>query len=73
TKGKSLCVHFRDRYYEFPKNEVILLPIVNTSVEELSKYLLDKLSAQLSQYSLKGLKITIAETRGQAATLTNFF
>lgn len=67
TKGPSLEVFFRDRYYVFPKNEVILLPIVNTSVELLSQFLCESIWKQVKNYKPCGIKVQIEETRGQGA------
>lgn len=67
VKGKSLHVSFRDREYVFPKNEVVLLPIENTSVELLSLLLAEKVYEKFSE--LPGLRVgvTVEETQGQAA------
>jgi 6-pyruvoyltetrahydropterin/6-carboxytetrahydropterin synthase len=62
---QSLGVHFRDRIYVFPKDEVVLLPIVNTSVELLSQLFAERLWASSSRYVFKGLKVYVEETPGQ--------
>src|SRR3954468_19089125 len=41
--GASLKINFRDRFYVFPKNEVVLLPVANTSTENLSRLLAENL------------------------------
>lgn len=66
-KGNSLEVKFRDRFYAFPKDEVVLLPIVNTSVELLSEVFAGKIWANQQIFGFHGLKIYIEETRGQGA------
>jgi 6-pyruvoyltetrahydropterin/6-carboxytetrahydropterin synthase len=66
-KGSSLEVHFRDRFYVFPKEEVILLPVVNTSVELLTEVLGNKIWETQSKFGFHGLKIYIEETPGQGA------
>lgn len=70
---KSLEIQFRERYYAFPTNEVVLLPVINTSVEELSKYLLTEVSKGLTSYSFTSMKLSVAETTGQAASCEFLF
>lgn len=68
TDGKNYEVRFRDRFYSFPKNETIWLPITNTSVEHLSQLFALELMKELQKYSVGRLEVTIEETRGQSAT-----
>lgn len=67
-KGPSLHVHFRDRYYVFPTNEVCLLPLNNTSVEALSFYLADLFKKEFSRYPIHFVEVSIEETSGQSAS-----
>jgi 6-pyruvoyltetrahydropterin/6-carboxytetrahydropterin synthase len=67
-KGKSLHVHFRDRYYVFPKEEVILLPVTNTSVEQLSRILASDFLAEFEKLGVLEMRVRVEETRGQAAS-----
>lgn len=67
-EGASLHVRFRDRYYVFPKNEVILLDTYNTSVEELSRLLAEKFLKEFKSHLLVKLTVKVEETRGQAAS-----
>ncbi len=64
----SLQVNFRDRYYVFPKNEVLLLPVTNTSVEQLSRILAQDFLEKFKKYKVKQVQVTVEETRGQGAT-----
>jgi 6-pyruvoyltetrahydropterin/6-carboxytetrahydropterin synthase len=66
--GATLRVHFRDREYAFPKNEVKLLPILNTSVEELSSYLVERLKESWANLPVSAITVQLEETRGQAAS-----
>jgi 6-pyruvoyltetrahydropterin/6-carboxytetrahydropterin synthase len=66
-KGSTLEVHFRERFYAFPMNEVILLPIVNTSVELLSELLVNQINKFQHKFGFHGIKLYIEETRGQGA------
>ena len=66
--GKNYNIHFRDRFYSFPLVETIWLPITNTSVEQLSNLMAQELFQELKKLSVKKLRITIEETRGQSAS-----
>ncbi len=63
----TLEVSFRERRYAFPRDEVILLPIVNTSVELLSGLLCEDLWVEMRTLGVEGIKVQVEETRGQAA------
>lgn len=65
---KSLEVTFRDRFYVFPLNEVILLPVTNTSVEQLSRLLAEDFYTEFKQYGVQKVKVYVEETRGQGAS-----
>lgn len=67
-KGPSLEVTFRDRFYVFPQNEVVLLPILNTSVELLSQILAQATYAEFMGRGAQSVEITVEETPGQAAS-----
>lgn len=67
-KEKSLEVHFRDRFYVFPANEVLLLPVTNTSVEQLSRILAEDFYREFKKYGVLKVKVYVEETRGQGAS-----
>lgn len=70
-KDTTLEVQFRDRFYAFPRNEVILLPVQNTSVEELSRLISEDIFKAFQAKGLLGVRVCVEETPGQgAATLT---
>jgi 6-pyruvoyltetrahydropterin/6-carboxytetrahydropterin synthase len=68
--GDSLEVRFRDRFYVFPKSEVIQLPVNNTSVENLSQLLAADFMREFSQYHLSHITVYVEETPGQGAATT---
>jgi 6-pyruvoyltetrahydropterin/6-carboxytetrahydropterin synthase len=72
VKSPSIEVHFRERFYVFPENEVVLLPITNTSVELLSQLLAQLLISELRPLNVYRLRVNIEETRGQSASSTVF-
>lgn len=65
-----LEVRFRERFYAFPRNEVILLPVVNTSVEELSRILAEEMILEFSKFGVSQIRVYVEETRGQGASTT---
>ncbi len=67
TKDSSLEVRFRDRYYVFPVNEVVLLPITNTSVEQLSALLAELFINEFKPFGVVEIHVTVEETHGQGA------
>lgn len=67
---KNYEINFRDRFYSLPKNEVIWLPVTNTSVENLSLIFAQQLFQQLQQFSIVKVRVGIEETRGQVACST---
>lgn len=66
--GPSLEVHFRERFYVFPKNEVLRLPITNTSVEQLSQLLAQHFIGEFKGYGVQKVQVSVEETRGQGAS-----
>lgn len=69
-KGPSLEVRFRDRFYVFPKNEVLRLPVTNTSVEQLSQLLAQYFIQEFKAYGVQKVQVSVEETRGQGASTT---
>lgn len=67
-KSPSLEVRFRDRFYVFPENEVHLLPVTNTSVEQLSRLLAEEFFQEFQSQGVSNLRVRVEETRGQAAS-----
>lgn len=66
--AKSLEVIFRDRFYVFPINEVLLLPVANTSVEQLSRLLAEDFYNEFKKYGVNKIKVYVEETQGQGAS-----
>lgn len=68
TSDKGLEVQFRDRFYVFPTNEVCLLPVTNTSVENLSRLLAEDFLHEFKKHGVKKLSVYVEESRGQGAS-----
>ncbi len=67
-KNHSLEVHFRDRFYVFPENEVCLLPVTNTSVEQLSRLLAEEFFQNFKVHQIREITVMVEETPGQGAS-----
>lgn len=65
---KSLEVTFRDRFYVFPVNEVLLLPVSNTSVEQFSRLLAESFYQEFKTYGVSKVQVYVEETPGQGAS-----
>ena len=62
-------VRYKDRYYAAPSEDVLVLPINNTSAENLSAWLggelVKRLEARFPELELLGLEVRVEETPGQ--------
>lgn len=61
---------YRDRRWLFPRDDCILLPIANTTAEELARYIAGRLRAALSeQYGFQpdSIRVEVEEAPGQSA------
>ena len=62
-------VRYRDRYYAAPTEDVLVLPINNTSAENLSAWLggelVQRLSVRFPELQLHVLEVKVEETPGQ--------
>ena len=70
SNNKNYEVTFRDRFYSFPKEEVIWLNCSNTSVEQLSSILAEEFFKEFKKYGIAKLTVAVEETRGQSAATT---
>lgn len=66
--GPTLEVRFRERFYAFPANEVVLLPVTNTSVEQLSRLLAEDFIREFRPHKVTYVRVQVEETAGQGAT-----
>jgi 6-pyruvoyl-tetrahydropterin synthase len=70
--GEAVEVVYEDgARFVFPRADVILLPIVHTSAEELARYVAGQVRAELLAVGARPwrrLEVSVAETRGQSAT-----
>jgi 6-pyruvoyl-tetrahydropterin synthase len=66
----QIVVSYENDEFRFPRGDVVLVPIVHTSVEELARYLAGEIRRELNARGtvrLRAIQIGIEETHGQAA------
>jgi 6-pyruvoyltetrahydropterin/6-carboxytetrahydropterin synthase len=64
-------VRFGQKFYSFPQEDTVLLPIVNISTEELAKLISERLIHQMAPLPhWTSLKVNVEETRGQSISYT---
>lgn len=68
--GANYDIHFRDRFYSLPQNEVILLDVTNTSVEQLSRILAEDFFQVFKKFGVRKIRVRVEETAGQSASTT---
>ncbi|MEE8525181.1 MAG: 6-carboxytetrahydropterin synthase [Thermoanaerobaculia bacterium] len=59
-------ITFRDRVYRLPARDVLVLPLINTSIEALARMLWQQLVAALELPRIEILGVNVAETAGQS-------
>jgi 6-pyruvoyltetrahydropterin/6-carboxytetrahydropterin synthase len=64
--AEAVECRFGARLYRFPAGEVVLLPLVNVSMELLARWTWRALAGDLSSPRLRRLSVEIAETPGLA-------
>lgn len=70
--GPNLVVRYRDRYWSFPRDECVLVPIANTTAELLADYLGERLRQCIADRGLptpRAMSVEIEESFGQSATV----
>jgi len=68
-EGEGIQVLYKDRRYVFPKRDVVLLPIPNTTAEMLARYLLGRVKEELRKLGggkLHAVAVEVEESFGQS-------
>ena len=65
TADNHVEIRFQDRRYLSPEDDVLMLPLVNTSIEVMARYLWDRLAAELDLSHLDSMGVRVSETAGQ--------
>jgi 6-pyruvoyl-tetrahydropterin synthase len=66
----SIIVHYEGDEFRFPRADVVLLPLVHSSAEELAQYLAGALRAALASEgvtAITAVEVGVEESFGQAA------
>jgi len=69
-EGDSVEVVYKERRYVFPRSDVVLLPVPNTTAEMLAQYLAGRTKEQLQREGCTGLHalvLEVEESFGQSA------
>lgn len=70
TVGEQIHVRYRDRSWNFPKGDCVLLPIENTTAELLARYIGQRLIVSLKEhhkFSRGIIRVEVEESFGQSA------
>jgi 6-pyruvoyltetrahydropterin/6-carboxytetrahydropterin synthase len=69
-EGPSVSVRYRERLYVFPREDVVLLPIPNTTAEMLAQWIGGEIESALREQgadNLTMLEVEVEESFGQSA------
>ena len=69
-EGDAVIIHYEADEFRFPRGDVLLLPIVHSSAEELAQYLAGELRRELAAEGigpLTAVEVGVEESFGQAA------
>ncbi|MEM1981554.1 MAG: 6-carboxytetrahydropterin synthase [Candidatus Hadarchaeales archaeon] len=72
-EGENLRVRAGNRTFLFPLEDVVRLPVVNITVEELARLMGEELAGKLSGSNLRRLTVTVSEAPGQEAVFEHSF
>jgi len=67
-EGESTRISVHGREFEFPSEDVVWLPVVNTTVEELARVVADEVVRNLSYPNVRRITVWVEESPGQSAT-----
>ena len=67
SKGKGTRISVQGREFGFPSEDVVWLPVVNTTVEELARIIADELKKNLAHPNLRWIRVRVEESPGQSA------
>lgn len=67
-EGGQVTVRYEDDEFRFPVKDVVLLPIIHSSAEELARYLAAEIHRELGGVErIRVLEVGVEETTGQTA------
>ncbi len=69
-QGANIRVRYRDRFWSFPRDECVLLPLANTTAELLADFIAGRIRQELTARGWKlprVLRVEVEESFGQSA------
>lgn len=69
-KGEQVIIGCGTKLYSFPAGDVVLLPVANTTTEEIAAYLLDQLTTRLGTGQICAAELVLAEASDTSVTVT---
>ncbi len=70
--GPNIRVTYRDRFWSFPREECVFLPVANTTAELLADYIAGRLRQAMSDRGWKLpriVRVDVEESFGQSAAV----
>jgi 6-pyruvoyltetrahydropterin/6-carboxytetrahydropterin synthase len=70
--GANIRVTYRDRYWSFPRDECVLVPVANTTAELLAEFIAGRLRQAMAARGFavpRVLRVEVEESFGQSATI----
>lgn len=68
-EGSQVVIECGSKLYSFPADDVVLLPVTNTTTEAIAGWLLEQVLPALSAPGLHRAELTLAEASDTSATL----
>lgn len=69
NSAKNISISYNDDTFTFPKNDVFLLDLENTTMEHLCRHLADKLLHHIPKLkTMESIQLWVEETQGQKAS-----
>ena len=68
--GGQVVIEYGDKLYSLPAGDVMLLPVTNTTTEQIAGWLLGELVPALTAPGLRLAELVLAEAPDTAATVT---
>lgn len=64
----NIEIKFHNKFYSFPKEDCLVLEVVNTSSECLSQWLFEELKEDMAKLGAKSLQVSLFEAPGQGVS-----
>ena len=68
SEGENTRIFVHGREFEFPSEDVVWLPVVNTTVEEFARVIADEVTKNFRYPNVHRIKVWVEESPGQSAT-----